>query len=72
MIFISLGKLRNKPTKDMSAESSKIIKEFQEQGNRILGFYWTLGRYDTVLIFEAPNEKVAMELCVKVSGIVAT
>lgn len=72
MIFISFGKLRKKPTKDMSASSTKIIQEFKEHGNKILGFYWNLGRYDTVLIFEAPNEKVAMELSVEVADIVAT
>ena len=72
MIFISLGKLTKKPTKDMTANVNKILKEFKEHGNKILGFYWTLGRYDTVLIFEAPNEKVAMELAVEVSDIVAT
>jgi uncharacterized protein with GYD domain len=71
MIFISLGKLRKKPTKDMT-DVNKILKEFKEHGNKILGFYWTLGRYDTVLIFEAPNEKVAMELSVEVSDIVST
>ncbi len=72
MIFISFGKLRKKPTKDTSANVSKIMQEFKEHGNKILGFYWTLGRYDTVLIFEAPNEKIAMELSVEVSDIVAT
>lgn len=72
MIFISFGKFRNKPTKEMTDKASKVMQEFKEHGNKILGFYWTLGRYDTVLIFEAPNEKIAMELSVEVSDIVAT
>lgn len=72
MIFVSFGKLRKKPTKDMTANVDKIMKEFKEHGNKILGFYWTLGRYDTVFIFEAPNEKVAMELSIEVSDIVVT
>ncbi|MDD1673497.1 MAG: GYD domain-containing protein [Methanomicrobiales archaeon] len=28
----------------------------------IVGIYWTLGMYDTVVLFEAPNEKVAMKM----------
>jgi uncharacterized protein with GYD domain len=32
---------------------------------RYLGIYWTLGRYDTVVLFEAPNEKVAMKMALK-------
>jgi uncharacterized protein with GYD domain len=35
---------------------------------RYLGIYWTLGRYDTVVLFEAPNEKVAMNMAFKKSG----
>nr|WP_246269941.1 GYD domain-containing protein [Methanofollis tationis] len=27
--------------------------------------YWTLGRYDTVVIFEAPEEKAAMNVVLK-------
>lgn len=27
--------------------------------------YWTLGRYDTVVIFDAPDEKVAMQVILK-------
>jgi len=30
-----------------------------------VGIYWTLGRYDTVVLFEAPNEKVAMKMALK-------
>jgi uncharacterized protein with GYD domain len=30
-----------------------------------MDIYWTLGRYDTVVIFEAPNEKVAMNVALK-------
>jgi uncharacterized protein with GYD domain len=30
-----------------------------------MGVYWTLGRYDTVVLFEAPNEKVAMNMVLK-------
>jgi uncharacterized protein with GYD domain len=72
MIFISFGKFRKKPTKDASANVSKMMQDFKEHGNKILGFYWTLGRYDTVLIFEAPNEKVALEMSIEAADVVAT
>ena len=72
MIFISFGKFRNKPTKEMTDKASKVMQEFKEHGNRILGFYWTLGRYDTVVIFEAPNEKLAMELSIEIADIIST
>lgn len=31
-----------------------------KEGARVIGLYWTLGRYDSVLILEAPDEKAAM------------
>ena len=36
-----------------------------ERTGSILGIYWTLGRYDSVVIFEAFNEKVAMNMALK-------
>jgi uncharacterized protein with GYD domain len=36
---------------------------------RYLGIYWTLGRCDTIVLFEAPNEKVAMNMASKKSGL---
>ena len=29
------------------------------------GIWWTLGRYDTVVMFEAPDEKSAMNMVLK-------
>jgi len=72
MIFISFGKFKEKPTKETTAHVSKMLQDFKAHGNKILGFYWTLGRYDTVLIFEAPNEKVAMEMSIEAAEGVAT
>jgi uncharacterized protein with GYD domain len=73
MIFISLGKFRKKPTKDMTNEVGKITKAMTEkEGVKILGFYWTLGRYDTVVIMEAPDEKAAMKVNLMVNDFVST
>jgi uncharacterized protein with GYD domain len=73
MIFISLGKFRKKPTKQMTDEVTKMTKDLaQKEGIRILSFYWTLGRYDTIVIMEAPNEKAAMKMNLMVNDFVST
>lgn len=61
MIFISLNKFKQKPTKKMIAESSKRLDKAVKEGAKFLGMYWTLGRYDSVTIFKAKNEKAAMK-----------
>ena len=43
-----------------------------EKGVKIIGFYWTLGRYDTVLIMEAPDELTALKNNLMVSDFVST
>ena len=72
MIFISLGKFRGKPTKEATARVSKIMKGLTNEGIEFIGFYWTLGRYDTVVILEAPDEKTVMKGNMAVSDIVST
>ena len=66
MIFISLVKDKKKPTKEATARVTKMLDELSKKGIKILGFYWTLGRYDDVVIFEAPSEKEALELAIDV------
>lgn len=39
---------------------------------KLIGFYWTLGRYDTVLIGEAADEKTVMKANIKVGDIIST
>ena len=73
MIFISLGKFRKKPTKEATTEVSKITQAMAiKEGIKFIGFYWTLGRYDTVVIMEARNEKTAMKVNLSVSEFVST
>jgi uncharacterized protein with GYD domain len=72
MIFITLSKVRKKPTKEMTAEATRLMKEISKEGVKLLGFYWTLGRYDTVVIMEAPDEKTAMKANIKMGEIVST
>jgi uncharacterized protein with GYD domain len=72
MIFISLSKFRRKPTKDMIAQSSKLFEQMAKEGGKVLGFYWTLGRYDTVVIVEGPDEKTAMRAILRWGDMLAT
>ncbi len=73
MIFISLGKFRKRPTKGMTDEVTKMTKDMAEkEGIKILSFYWTLGRYDTVVTMDAPDEKAAMKMNLMVSDFVST
>jgi uncharacterized protein with GYD domain len=72
MIFISLGRFRSKPTKEATNRVSEIMKGMTQGGIKFLGFYWTLGRFDTVVIMEAPDEKTVMKANMKVSDIVST
>ena len=48
------------------------MEEFKKSGVKILNWYWTLGRYDTVVMFEAANEKEAMKFAVSVAEFVST
>ena len=72
MIFVSLGKMRRKPDKTLAGEASEKVKEFKQKGINVLNWYWTLGRYDTVVVFEAANEKEALKFSLSVAEFVAT
>ena len=72
MIFISLGKMRKKPSKELAGQATKMVEEFKKKGIKVLSWYWTLGRYDTVLIVEAASEKEALKSSIEASEFVAT
>jgi uncharacterized protein with GYD domain len=60
VIFVTLGKFRTKPSKAIIAENQKLMKEEAKEGVKTLNIFWTLGKYDTVVISEAPDEKTHM------------
>ena len=63
MIFITLTKWKQAPTKEMRPridQFTKTLEPLEKQGIKIR-IYWTLGRYDAVSIIEAPNEKDVMK-----------
>lgn len=65
MLFIALAKFKKNLSKEIVAENMKDIENDTKEGVHYRGIYWTLGRYDTVVLFEAPNEKVAMEVVLR-------
>ncbi len=58
----------------MTDEASRLVyTELVKEGViKVLGWYWTLGRYDTLVIAEAPDEKTFMKAMLSVGGLVAT
>lgn len=72
MLFIILCRAKVKPTKEATAESTKLGEGLAKAGTKILATYWTLGRYDTVLIMEAKDEKAAMKAAIDMSDFSST
>ena len=72
MIFVNLGRFRKKPTKDVTDEAGRLVKQMTTEGIKVLSWYWTLGRYDTLVIAEAPDEKTFMKDMLSLGDIVAT
>jgi uncharacterized protein with GYD domain len=72
LIFVNLGKMRKKPDKEMAGEATVVVEEFRKKGIKVLNWYWTLGRYDTVFIFEAASEKDALKTSIDLADFVAT
>jgi uncharacterized protein with GYD domain len=72
MIFITLGRFRKKPTKKMTDEVSQLTKEMEAHGIKFIKFYWTLGRYDTVVLMDVPDAKAAMRVNLNVADFVST
>jgi uncharacterized protein with GYD domain len=72
MIFIALCKFRKKPTKAVVAEGAKLAQQgIKEMGGKILGWYWTLGRYDVVFIAEGKDEKNIMKAMIRFGDILS-
>ncbi len=51
-------------TREGIAENLKQIEAEEREGIRYLSICWTLGRYDAVVLFEAPDERAAMRVAI--------
>ncbi len=65
MLFIALVKFKKDTGKEIFAGNLKDIKSYTKGQIRFLSIYWTLGKYDAIVLFEAPNEEVAMSIAMK-------
>jgi uncharacterized protein with GYD domain len=72
LIFVGLSKFRKKPDKKDIGDTTKIIAEWKAKGINMLNWYWTLGRYDAVVVLEAPSEKEVMKMSIALSEWVKT
>lgn len=72
MIFVGLAKFRKKPDKRDIGDTAKMIAGWKAKGINMLNWYWTLGRFDAVAVFEAADEKEAMRMSVEISEWVKT
>ncbi len=72
MLFITLAKFKGKPTKESIAKADKFFAKAAEEGVKFLGTYWTLGRYDAVVISEGPDEKTCMKAFLRWGDLVST
>lgn len=72
MHFVILARWRKKPTRDMVEQTSKLMELATKEGAKILGQYWTFGRWDVVVIAESPDEKAAMRELLKFGDFVST
>lgn len=64
MYFITLVKFKKKMDREFSERNRKRLESEEKQGIRFHGIYWTLGKYDSVAIFEAPDEKTAIRMAI--------
>ena len=72
MISITLSKLKKKPTKESMAQANKLFEQMVKGGSKIIGQYWTLGRYDTVNIIEGKDEKSALRGLLRWGDVIST
>ncbi len=61
MWFVTLVKWRRKPTKHDADAMTAYWAEAEKSGVKRHNVFWTLGRFDAVIITEAPDEKTAMK-----------
>jgi uncharacterized protein with GYD domain len=62
--FIALVKFKKKLTKAVVAGNLRRIEANEKLSVKVHGISWTLGRYDTVAVVEAPDKKVAMKMVI--------
>jgi uncharacterized protein with GYD domain len=70
-IYIALTNVSAEGRKAMKEDPSRIKannKEIEAMGIKILGQYATLGQYDFINIFEAPNDDAIFKVALNLTG----
>ena len=70
MIFITLIRFKKK-ARDVSEVGKKIMQSLPPTV-KMIGTYWTLGRYDAVWVYEGESEKDAIKLFVDAGDVAST
>ena len=61
--YVVLYRFTDQGRKNMKStvkRAEEVRRENEAKGFRVLGHYWTQGRYDLVTVIEAPNEEAMM------------
>jgi uncharacterized protein with GYD domain len=48
--------------KDSPQRIEAFKKDLEKAGGKLLGAYYTMGKYDGIVILEAPNDEIVMKL----------
>ena len=70
-IYIALTNLSAEGRKAIAKDPSRIKannREIEAMGVKVLGQYATLGQYDFISIFEAPNEDAIFKVAAQLTG----
>jgi uncharacterized protein with GYD domain len=54
--------------KESPKRTAGVRAALEKAGGKWLGFYYTLGRYDMVLIAEGPSDEIAMSLALAIGS----
>jgi len=65
MRWTSQGRMGLPAWRDRVEDGERMI---EEAGGKLVGVWVTLGRYDVVEVFEAPNDDVALEIITKLQS----
>jgi uncharacterized protein with GYD domain len=63
--YVSLMRFTNQGIRDVKESPSRLEdarKAFAAAGAELKEFYLTLGQYDAIVVFEAPNDEVTAKL----------
>ena len=72
MWFITLLKFKRKPSKQDLAAFDKALAKARKSGLKLVGDYYTFGRFDDVIITQAPDDKTVMRFFLSLGDVAST